>query len=322
MEEYKASILIVDDTRANLRLLTDLLQERGYTPRPMPNGKRALLSIEKSPPDLILLDIQMPDMDGYEVCRRLKSNPFTRDIPIIFISALDEVFDKVRAFELGGADYIIKPFQADEVIARVETHLAIRKLITELESKNAELSYEIAERKKYQADLERLAIMDPLTNIYNRRFFFERATKEIERSKRSASPIALTLFDIDHFKKVNDTHGHLVGDQVLVNLAQLCQDEIRTVDILARYGGEEFIILMPDSTLEAAKNAAERLREKVAKTNLTEGKIDLRITISLGVSAWDSVEEIDLEHFIDQADQALYQSKAGGRNRVTVFSKE
>lgn len=305
MNEAKSTILIVDDTPANLHLLNDLLTGHGYKTRPMPNGERALSSIEKSIPDLILLDIMMPAMDGYEVCRRLKADESTKNIPIIFISALDEVFDKVKAFELGGADYITKPFQSEEVLARVATHLEIRRLILELESKNVEL--------------ERLAIMDPLTNIYNRRFFFETAEKEFERTKRYTNPLALILFDIDHFKQVNDTHGHLVGDQVLINLAKLCRETIRTVDILARYGGEEFILLMPDTPLKAAENAAERLREMVAKTNLTDNQIDLTVTISLGVNNWDGTGELDLTAFIDQADQALYQSKEGGRNRVTVF---
>ena len=199
-------------------------------------------------------------------------------------------------------------------MARVATHLAIRKLIVDLEN-------EIARRKEYEAELERMATVDPLTNIYNRRFFFERSEEELERSKRYTTPLSLILFDIDHFKQVNDTHGHLVGDQVLANLAALCQDAIRSVDILARYGGEEFIILMPDSTIAAAYNAAERLREQVATTNLTDGQINLTTTISLGVSSWDNEEATDLKTLIDQADQALYHSKESGRNRVTVWGE-
>ncbi len=321
MKETKANILIVDDTPANLHLLNDLLKNQGYKTRPMPSGPRALASVEKRLPDMILLDIMMPEMDGYEVCRQLMDDERTKDIPIIFISALDEVFDKVKAFNLGGADYITKPFQAEEVIARVETHLAIRNLIQELETKNDELNREITIRKEYEAELERLAIMDPLTNIYNRRFFFDMANKEIDRSKRYSIPLSLILFDIDHFKKVNDTYGHLVGDQVLINLAKLCQETIRSVDIFARYGGEEFILLMPDSGLKAAQNAAERLREAVAKTNLTDEKIDLVTTISLGVNSWEGGDELDFTAFIDQADQALYQSKENGRNQVSIFGE-
>ena len=209
------SIVIVDDMPDNLRLLADILKDKGYKVRPAPSGARALATIRKEPPDLILLDIMMPGMDGYEVCRQLKANESTKDIPIIFLSALNEVFDKVKAFKAGGIDFITKPFQVEEVLARVRTHLTIRAQQKALALQNAALLKKNMLITEQAKKLELLATRDFLTGLSNRRDFLERAVQEEKRFKRRARPFALILIDIDHFKRVNDTNGHACGDKVL-----------------------------------------------------------------------------------------------------------
>jgi len=178
-----------------------------------------------------------------------------------------------------------------------------------------------AETERLRAlKLEQIAITDPLTKIYNRRFFNEVAEKEIERAKRSRSPLSVIIFDIDYFKNVNDTYGHLTGDQVLINLVNLCKHNIRSMDIFARFGGEEFVILMPDTDMQSAHETAERLREKVAeKPMATSGKTGVSITISLGIANWNYDSPLGINALLDRADQALYQSKEAGRNRVIVW---
>ncbi len=185
---------------------------------------------------------------------------------------------------------------------------------------------DITDRKEAEAErlralkLEKIAITDPLTKIYNRRFFYEAAEKEFERARRSNSPISLIIFDIDHFKEVNDTYGHLTGDQVLINLVNLCQRNTRSIDIFARFGGEEFVVLMPDTDPKSAQEMAERLREMVAEKPLaSSGEADVSTTISLGIAHWDSQSSLEINILLDQADQALYQSKKAGRNRMTIW---
>lgn len=174
----------------------------------------------------------------------------------------------------------------------------------------------------HASKLEQIAITDPLTKIYNRRFFYEVAEKEIERAKRSSSLLALIIFDIDHFKEVNDTYGHSTGDQVLINLVNLCQRNIRSMDLFTRFGGEEFVILMPDTDSKSAKETAERLREMVdEKPVATSGETDVSVTISLGIANWDYTNPLEINALLDQADQALYQSKEAGRNRVIVWGE-
>jgi diguanylate cyclase (GGDEF)-like protein/PAS domain S-box-containing protein len=187
---------------------------------------------------------------------------------------------------------------------------------------------DITARKQAEAErlraakLEQIAITDPLTKVYNRRFFYEVAEKEIERAKRSRSPISIIIFDIDHFKNVNDTYGHLTGDQVLINIANLCQRNIRTMDLFARFGGEEFVILMPDTDRVSAQETAERLRELIANTPMAiAGTIEVFIAISLGIANWDHNHPIEINTFLERADQALYQSKRSGRNRVIVWEE-
>lgn len=316
VEEH--SIVIVDDIPNNLRLLADILQKRGYKVRPAANGSRALDAIRKEPPSIILLDIMMPDMDGYEVCRRLKDDPSTRDIPVIFLSALDEVFDKVKAFRIGRVDYISKPFQEEEMLARVNTHLIIRTQQKALAYQNEELRKKNALITEQNRKLELLATTDFLTGLANRRHFLDKAQQEISRCQRGSKRFAVILLDIDHFKKVNDTYGHECGDKVLKGVARCLTETLRVHDVVARWGGEEFICLLPETDNSGASHVAEKIRSTVENHRYECDRHNLMITVTLGVSAYNS--SYTIEECIHQADQSLYTGKAQGRNRVVVHT--
>ena len=323
MDNHKANILVVDDTLQNLRLLIGILSEQGYEVRPADSGQAALMTVEVKAPDLILLDIDMPGIDGYEVCQRLKNNKNTCNIPVIFISALDEVFDKVKAFDVGGIDYIPKPFQVEEVLARVETHLALYQLQKQLEKKNRileetniQLKREIEVRKHTEAKLEELAITDSLTKLYNRRHFFDLAKLEFTRSKRYHLNLAAMMIDLDHFKQINDYYGHRVGDCVLETVSWHLHTGIRSTDILGRYGGEEFILLLPQTSLADGQILAERLRKTIAMEKIVIEEHSISTTISIGLTMLMETDKT-IDMLINRADQALYAAKRAGRNQVS-----
>jgi diguanylate cyclase (GGDEF)-like protein len=321
MSKSKANILIVDDHLHNLDLIIDVLADQGYYVRSATSGQDAIEAIQDDSPDLILLDIEMPGINGYDVCQSVKENPKTEDTPVIFISISDQVLDKVKAFSVGGADYITKPFQIEEMLARIQTHLSIRDLKKELAQRDQELRLEIAKRKEYEQLLKEVTRTDHLTKVHNRRSFFELSEREIERAKKNKLPISVTLIDVDQFKNINDTHGYHIGDQVLFNLAKLCQSKIRDQDILARFGGEEFVILMPNTTVDEAEKTAERLRQVVFESFMATGRINVLITISLGIAGFDVSGEPDLNRLLDNADKALNLSKEAGGNKVTTWEE-
>ncbi len=303
-----STILIVDDTPANLLLLTQLLNAQSYDVRPVSEGAMTLAVARTLRPDLILLDIRMPDMDGYTVCQQLKADPETSQIPVIFISALDDVEDKIRAFECGGVDYITKPFQPLEVLARVRTHLALAQARTALEEANRELQRALAR----EAELARI---DWLTGVYNRSSFYEVAVREFAIATRYKRPLAIGMIDVDHFKQINDRYGHLVGDQVLRSIAQTIAHQIRTTDCIGRFGGEEFILLLPNTDTTASLTLAERLRTTIVGLSVHTDRGDISVTISIGI-AGRQLADTTIEHLIDRADQALYAAKRQGRNCV------
>jgi diguanylate cyclase (GGDEF)-like protein len=319
--ETKGSILVVDDTLDNLRLLNDLLTREGYIVRPVPDGRMALTSAQVEPPDLILLDIMMPGMDGYEVCQRLKADERTAETPVIFLSALGDVMDKIKAFGAGGVDYILKPFQLEEVMIRVKTHLTIRRLQKTLEEKNAQLELEIAERKFAQEELERLASTDPLTGLYNRRRFFMLAEAEFRKATRYNRPLSVILFDVDLFKRVNDTYGHGIGDQALIHVARMARVSARDADVISRHGGEEFALLLPETNRQDARIAGERLRNLIEKTPVTVDGHEILLTVSVGVADNTSFHPDRFDQILIWADRALYDAKETGRNKVIVYEK-
>lgn len=308
MKDAPANILVVDDAADNLLILDDLLTFHGHSVKIVRSGEAALAQVQTSPPDLILLDIMMPGIDGYEVCARLQAEESTRHIPIIFVSALEDVSSKVRGFQVGDVDYINKPFQAAEIIARVSTHITLLRLRKRLEEKNAEL--------------EHLANTDSLTDLFNRRRFFRTAETEFQDAMRAGRPFSITMMDLDHFKRVNDTHGHLIGDQVLAHVARLIRSSARETDIAARYGGEEFVILHPEMDRREGFQVAEQIRRSVETTPYQHQDNSIPITLSAGVV--DTVVGSDcqcLDGVLALADEALYRAKESGRNKVVVLEE-
>ena len=306
-QQPRAKLLIVDDNLANLNVLGRLLNQEGYQVRPVPSGVQALKLLPTLQPDLILLDINMPELDGYELCAKIKADPETKDIPVIFISAADAVTEKVKGFEVGGVDYITKPFEEKEVLVRIDTHVRLHALQRELRDK-------IAELEQANARVKELSIRDDLTQLYNRRHFSEAAPRLLAHAKRYNQPLSVMIGDIDHFKDINDHFSHAIGDEVLRKVAQLILGNIRETDIVARYGGEEFVIALPAIPLPEAVRACEKLRLSIAQYSWSEIHPDLRVTISIGLSA--DTRAAHFEQMIAAADEKLYQAKRAGRNRI------
>jgi diguanylate cyclase (GGDEF)-like protein len=440
-EKHKGNILIVDDVLENLRLLSEILHQHGYKVRSVTNGSMALRTVQTKPPQLILLDIQMQGMNGYEVCDRLKSDPATREIPVIFLSAIDELFNKVKAFEAGASDFITKPFHVEEVLARIESQLTIQRQKEQLKKEikereetekalansraflasvlnsslegiaafralrdrdgkiidfewllanhvttkllgiepdtlprerlleghptwreepifnlgisvvendavvNQEFCYDlpgfkawyhvvlvklgdgfvinfrdITQYKEMEAELKRLANVDGLTQVANRRRFDECLQNEWRRCMREKHPLSLILCDVDSFKPYNDTYGHQAGDETLIKIAQAIVKSVkRPGDLVARYGGEEFAVVLPNTHAAGAMEVGEIIRAQVRGLQIANIKslVGGYVTVSLGVSTIIPTDQFSAELLIAAADRALYQAKSQGRDRVS-----
>lgn len=438
------TILVVDDNPAVLKLLADILQAEGYEVRSAINGELALHAAAIDPPAMVLLDIRMPGMDGFEVCKQLKDDQRLKHIPVIFISAASDTQDKVRAFREGGIDYITKPFQTEEVLARVKTHIALSHYIQEIKKTTealhkseetlrlaqsiARMGYwewdvksgqfncsdetcrilgleppiatsslaallqtvhpddrerveryfsgdqsgdslnieyrivsskgemrvlhgrgekfvagawvntkiidtiqdvhesdqvkmrgiiqDITEQKEFQSRLEKLANTDVLTGCASRRFFMERAEEELLRVRRYGGELSMLMLDLDHFKNVNDLHGHEVGDSVLKKFVQVCQALLRDVDVLGRLGGEEFAVMLPQTASEQALNIAERVCQAVAAADVPlQTGPPIHVTTSIGIASLGA-GDTSIGVLLNRADTALYKAKDAGRNRI------
>jgi two-component system, cell cycle response regulator len=308
-------ILIVDDHDDNVELLRMRLEAWGYQTASERDGEAALAAVEADPPDLVLLDVMMPKVDGFEVARRVKANRSLPFIPIIMQTALDSTDDKVQGLEAGADDYITKPIDFAELKARINAMLRIKALQEALEEREREL-LEVNERLRHMSQT------DGLTGLDNRRHIEERLREMWEHGQRLHEELACVMVDLDRFKSVNDTYGHQAGDAVLKQLAQILKREAREIDRVGRYGGEEFMLLLPGTVLDAAVTFAERVRKKVEEHTFTFEGGTLRRTASFGVSAWPHPRIGDCEALVRAADDALYVAKERGRNRVVRFDSD
>ncbi|MEG3928178.1 diguanylate cyclase [Microcoleus sp. D3_18a_C4] len=303
----ETNILIVDDTPDNLRLLAKILESQGYIVRKALNGRMALQGVHRDPPSLILLDINMPEMNGYEVCQKLKASEATAQIPVIFISALERVENKVQAFELGGVDYITKPFQEQEVLMRVKNQLLIQQQRQQLLEQNQRLEHEIQERLRAEAEVRQLSVTDELTGLYNRRGFFLLADQQLKIARRTQTSYFILFADLDGLKKINDTFGHEMGDRVIVDAAQILKQTFREADIVARLGGDEFALFIPNFSGDSSTNFHARLQENIDRFNQQSERAS--ISISLGVEFGDLNNEVLLEELLAKADKLMYEHK-------------
>ena len=298
MTQDKARILIVDDEKMNLKALADLLKDK-YTVMLAKNGEQALnLAVDTPQPDLILLDVVMPEMDGYEVIKQLKQDERTNQIPVIFVTTLGSSEDEEKGLQLGAVDYITKPISPPIVKMRIHNYLNLMH--------------------KHKL-LDHLAHLDGLTEIPNRRCFEEQFHKECSRIARNENVLSVAILDIDFFKQYNDYYGHQMGDRTLETVAKtMVQSLKRPADLGARYGGEEFVMLLPETDAEGALDVAERVRAAIADLKIPHvtSQVADDVTVSIGVTSVQGNYECSLEKVLETADQNLYRAKHSGRNRV------
>lgn len=290
MASEKAEILIVDDVPTNIQLLAQLLKD-DYVVKVATSGERCMeLAMREHQPDLILLDVVMPDMDGYEVCKSLREMETTRNIPIVFLTGKVEPKDEEYGFQLGAVDYITRPFLPAIVEARIRTQITL----------------------KQQRDLlEKMAMYDQLTGLYNRHYLLEAVDRKVAEARAGGSALSMVVLDIDYFKSINDKHGHNVGDVVLQEVGQALKRSCRSSDVATRYGGEEFVLLFDHCDLQACLNKADTLRQQIEGLN----PHDIPVTASFGITMLQP-DDSGFDELFHRADQAVYQAKSLGRNRV------
>jgi len=298
-DNSKNSVLVVDDEKQNLETLTRILSP-DYTVYTVKNGQDALKIAKRHLPDVILLDILMPDMDGFEVFKIIKDDEQVSNIPIIFVTALGNPEDEEKGLAMGAVDYVVKPYNPASVKLRVHHQIQI---INQIET------------------IKQLSTIDPLTRIPNRRSFDYRLCLEYDRSKRDKTPLSLLMLDIDNFKKFNDTYGHLQGDAVLQVVAKTIEQALRrSLDFVARWGGEEFVAILPDTDTKGAYNVAENIRKNIEKAAVPchKGK-ETKVTVSIGLNTCIPMQNSSAKDFFNGADKALYKAKKTGKNKVHIY---
>ncbi|MEO0483317.1 MAG: diguanylate cyclase [Planctomycetota bacterium] len=292
--ETRPLVLVIDDSIDVHRLLQARLRSEPLELVQATSGEAGLEMARDRTPAIVLLDLDMPEMDGFEVLRALKDDPRTLHLPVIVLSGLQSPHDKVTAFDLGAVDYVTKPFDLTELKVRVRSALRVHQLLDMLAKR---------------------AQVDGLTGLYNRAHFDQRWPEAIATAKRHGRPLSIAMLDVDHFKSINDTYGHPAGDAVLQEVAEIVQNSSRASDIACRYGGEEFVIVMPDTSPEEAQVLCDRIRTTLEQTNWLKHP-ERTVTCCLGVAGCDGGEGPDSDEWLSKADQALYRAKTTGRNRV------
>ncbi len=299
-------ILIAEDSPVSRKLLEKQLIKAGYEVVSVENGRQALQRFDEDFFPIVLTDWMMPEMDGLQLCRALRENDYPGYVFIILLTGKDSKDDIIAGLEAGADDYLTKPFNKAELIARINTGKRILELERSLKKANDEIRI--------------LSVTDPLTGCYNRGYLSERLIQEIKRSRRYGHLLSIVLCDIDHFKNVNDTYGHQAGDQVLKDFVRCMTGMIRSgIDWLARYGGEEFLIVLPETDIKGAGFLSERIRKELPQKATKIQGAEIPITASFGIAGFDPStpdEMISIESMINLADKYLYQAKQEGRNRV------
>lgn len=295
-------IMVVDDDDVILNMMKQLLEAAGFICNTAQDGKIAIKMVSESIPDLIILDVAMPEMDGLEVCEILRKEETTREIPIIFLSAQTELEDRMRGFEKGADDYVPKPFSFDELHARIK--VALRK--TERLER---------ERRRVEA-LEQEAKRDRETGIYNKKNFELLFSEEIKKSKYSNLPLSLLVVDIDRLNEINTKYGYQQGNRTIIQVAHILAEQFKERNIVARYEGGEFAVLFPECDLTRAESLAEELRKKIEDTAIESYPSNLfHITVSIGIAEWNFKDK--QEQLFKKAEDAMYRAKKTGRNKIT-----
>lgn len=293
-------LLVVDDSTLARTVIVRHLAREGYELREAASGEEALAACAEEVPDVILMDVEMPGLDGHETLRRLKEDPALQEVPVLFLTGRTDPADVAEGLRLGAHDYLRKPFEPIELVARVRAAVRTRELQEALRDRNAEL--------------ERIASVDALTGLFNRRFLEEQAARSASRLRRHGGCMAVVLLDIDAFKAVNDTFGHATGDAVLIGVARRLGEQSRLEDLLGRWGGEEFVVIAMDAGAASAHGLAERMRRAVeAAPVVVEGRAHA-LTVSAGWAT--GCDGTGLDQLVRAADRALYAAKAAGRNTV------
>jgi diguanylate cyclase (GGDEF)-like protein len=300
-------VLVIDDSAAIREQVVRTLKDVGLFEEYLEarDGLEGFKTLIESKADLVICDVDMPRMDGYKFLQLVASRPELLGLPIIMLTGMMDFSSKIKGLEQGASDYLTKPFDAGELVARVKVQLKIKSLQDEL--------------KKANEQLKRLTNIDHLTNLFNRRYLSEILESEFFRARRNRENLSLVIVDIDYFKNVNDTYGHQNGDVVLASVAGLAQQLLRAYDSAARYGGEEFVLVLPGTSLQGGAMVAERLRQSVLDFAFPPPMEDLTLTISAGVAAYPSPHVENIDSLFRQADEALYRAKQAGRNRVELM---
>jgi diguanylate cyclase (GGDEF)-like protein len=315
----KPVVLIIDDSTLNLDLISKLLISCDIEPIKSKSHKDAFEKASTYKPDLILLDVILPEVDGFEMAKKFKSDYETKDLPIIFITAKDDISDIIEGFEAGAVDYVTKPFHTKELISRVKTHLELKLSKDQIKNNAKELSLANESLRKMFEEVERSSKTDFLTGLYNRKYLYDRIEIEKVRFKRNKKPFSIILSDIDFFKAFNDNYGHNCGDYILKELSNIFLNSSREQDIVSRWGGEEFLFLLPETPIEGTKPLIKRVCNNLKNSNFQNEGHSLTVTTTFGVATYEEQEDIDV--LIRRADDALYLGKKNGRNCAVYNAK-
>ena len=301
-------VLVVEDDPLTREYLATLLTMNGMQVTLAEDGHQAAAMVNSDSLDLVLLDVMMPGLDGLDCCRLIKTGSGDRYLPVVLLTALADIDSRVAGLRIGADDYVCKPFDERELLARLHNLLRLKRMHDEIVESKARLTA--------------ISIQDELTELYNYRYLQTRLSEEFKRAERYREALTCIMIDVDHFKRVNDLYGHDAGDQALREFAVRLRRAVREVDVVARYGGEEFLLVLPSTNFSGALSVAERVWRSIGGENFVLGQVSVRITASIGVAIYPSHDIKSRDELLKAADVALYQAKNEGRDRICVFQHQ